>query len=201
MSLIVPRSLAALAALLIAGCGSVPGRARLGDQPPAPIGIRLPLDDIGATGTLTQRVVGSFRGQTRTLRFEVELTRNRLAIVALTPLGLPVFAVTYDGERSNVKTYAENVPLPLPDWILDDVLIANAPAAVLREALADKQYGLEEGAATRTVADAGGRTLVRIHYTEPGTVAWGRDLVLNDDVLHYELVVTTLTKTRQAREP
>lgn len=193
--------IAAAAACLSVGCASAPRGMRPPEPPPQSIGIRLPLQDFGATGTLSQRVVGSFRGQERTLRFEVELARDRLALVALTPLGLPLFSLTYDGERRTVKNYTKNIPLPLPDWILDDVLIANAPEAAVRDALARKQYRLEQGSATRRIADARGRTVIRIRYAERSGPAWGRDLVLDDDILHYRLKVTTLAKTWRVREP
>jgi hypothetical protein len=197
LRLISARLISLVAAFLAAGCASAPPKARL----PEPIGIRLPLHDFGATGTLTQRLTGSFRGKTRTLRFEVELTDDRLALVALTPLGLPVFALTYDGEKSTVKTYVKDVPVLLPDWILDDVLIANGPEAAVRAALESKHYELETGPDTRRIVDTQGRTIMRINYTGPGAAAWGRDLVLNDDNLHYRLVVTTLAETSQRREP
>jgi hypothetical protein len=192
--MIVPRWLLAIAAFLLSACAAAPPGA--GHRPlPQPIGIRLPLRDLGPPRTLTQRVVGSFGGQERTLRFELELTADRLALVALTPLGVPVFALTYDGVRSTAKMYAKDVPLPSPDWILDDVLIANAPEAELRAALMDKNYRLLQGSGARQVVDAGGRTVMRVRYAEPGAGPWGSDVVLNDDVLRYRLEVTTLADT------
>jgi hypothetical protein len=198
------RWLVAIAVLLISACAASPPEARHRPPPdarhrpaPDPIGVRLPLADLGAPRTLTQRVVGSFGGQERTLRFELELTPDRLALVALTPLGVPVFALTYDGAASTVKTYAKDIPLPAADWILDDVLIANAPEAALRAALMDKNYLLRQRAGTREVVDADGRTVMRIRYAAPGAGPWGSDLVLDDDVLRYRLDITTLADTRE----
>jgi hypothetical protein len=193
--MIASRWLVAVAALLISACAALP-RGTEDRQPPQPIGIRVPLSDLGPSGTLTQRVVGSFGGTSRTMRFELELTPDRLALVALTPLGVPVFALTYDGVNSSVKTYAKDVPLPSPDWILDNVLIANAPAAEVRAALAAKNYRLRQGPGTRQIVDADGRTVMRIRYADPGAGPWGSDLVLDDEVLHYRLAVTTLADTR-----
>lgn len=193
--MIAPRWLVAIATLLISACAAIPPGTE-DRQPPQPIGIRLPLGDLGPPRTLTQRVIGSFGGKSRTLRFELELTPERLALVALTPLGIPVFALTYDGVNSTVKTYAKDVPLPSPDWILDNVLIANAPEAEVRAALEDKNYRLLQGPGTRQIVDAGGRTVMRIRYADPGAGPWGSDLVLDDDVLHYRLAVTTLADTR-----
>jgi len=150
------------------------------------------------TGTLSQKVIGSFRGKKKTLRFEVELTQKKLAVVALTSLGLPVFSLTYDGTNSTIKTEMKGALLPPPAWILDDILIANAPKAALSNALDRAGYRLDSSPTRRQIIDAEGHTVMHIDYSAPARSSWGSDLKLVDEMLKYRLTVTTLKKTRQA---
>ena len=191
----------AMAVAILTGCASAPhGRPPNGAMP-KPIDVHMPLEGIGMAGTLTQQVVGEFDGKSQTLRFEVELTREHLAVVAMTALGIPVFAIAYDGTASSVTTYVKGVPIPPPAWILDDILISNAPEVPLRNTLTASGYRLKTGPEDRRVFDGKGRLIMHIHYTKPADTAWGRDLVLEDEMLHYRLTVTTLAKSLQGATP
>ncbi|WP_114395607.1 DUF3261 domain-containing protein [Oleisolibacter albus] len=135
----------------LAACSGVRG----GGQAPAaqePLLLDLAPADFGAPVVLDQLVTGTFQDQTRSLRFQVELSGTTLRMTGLSPLGLPLFTLTHDGHTVEVVVPGgKSLPVD-PRHVLADFQLAFWPDASLRAAFA--RQGLE---LVRT--ETGGRRL------------------------------------------
>ena len=117
-----------LTIVAITGCA----QDRQHDQPQGPLlEALLPPDSLGRSLSLSQIVEGRFENRVETMHIEVEATPERLVMVAMTPLGVPLFTLEQTANRINVTGLAAK-QLPFdPRYILSDFQIAYWPPATL----------------------------------------------------------------------
>lgn len=79
-------------------------------------------------------------GQTYTVRFDVELTRNALVMIAQTTLGVPLYESVFDSGVLEVRRHMdEQFPV---EPVIADFLLANWPVEALIPALSRVGYTL-----------------------------------------------------------
>jgi hypothetical protein len=153
--------------LAIAGCAQLPPPApRTGpllEPPLAPA-------TLGQELTLSEVVTGDYGDHSYSMRVELEITPERLVVVGLSHLGVPLFTLEQTAADLRVQSNGRG-SLPLdPAWMLSDLQLVHWPAGVLADALAARGLRLEDqpGDHRRRVVDRGGRALVEIVYPAPG---------------------------------
>lgn len=189
--------LAAICLGMLAGCSfstarqgtetSAPDAPKFGPMAPNPFG-----DEI----TLSQTITGIFGKEEHSLRFEVELRPDRLVMLALTHVGVPVFSIEYDGKEARIQRLVPGVDQIDPYWILNDFLLVYWPQAELSKALMSAGYSLQVGEKKRFMIDAEGHTAVSVSYLTPPTL--GGDVDLDNRQFHYSLKVRTHMISRGA---
>jgi hypothetical protein len=156
-------------AFALAGCAGASAPAD-SDQPVIyPV---LSPDSLGRSLVLSQIVTGEYGEERHTLRVEIEVTRDRLVVVGLTPLGVPLFSFEQKAGSPTIDMteVPDQVPFD-PRHMLSDLQLAYWPTVALTAALARKGLKLEDGREDgfRRVVDRDGRLLVDILYVDPGT--------------------------------
>lgn len=119
--------------------------------------------------SLSQLVVGKFQDQEQTLRVEIDLTPQRLVMVALTSMGVPVFTLEQHASSLDVQALGQDAMPFDPRHILSDFQIAFWPAAVLTARFETLGLSLREtpDKKARTIFGQQGQTLVEIAYDDP----------------------------------
>jgi Protein of unknown function (DUF3261) len=151
----------------IASCAQLPPPAeRTGPllEPP------LPPATLGQELALSEVVTGDYGDHSYSMRVELEITPERLVVVGLSHLGVPLFTLEQTAADLRVQSNARG-PLPFdPARMLSDLQLVHWPAGVLAAALDARRLRLEDrpGDCLRRVVDQGGRPLVEIVYPAPG---------------------------------
>ena len=125
---------------------------------------------LGKNLTLSQLVVGEFQDQKHSFHVEVEVMPSRMAVVGLTPVGVPLFTLELEGGEIFVETLgAEQFPFD-PRHMLSDIQIAHWPEAALREKFQAHGLILRAAAAQnmREVLSEDGTLLVAVTYAGAG---------------------------------
>lgn len=158
-------SILTVCAVALSGCAvdlSEPpgGRALLSAiLPPSSLGRSL------ATSDLMDLDVGD---KVQTFQIELELTPARLALVALTTYGVPIFTLVQEAGEIDVQTYGpEAFPID-PRYVLSDFQIARWPQAALRDGLEGQGLVLREEDGKRSVFTGLGDMLVEIALPKAG---------------------------------
>lgn len=125
---------------------------------------------LGRSLSLSQLVTGTFNGRTQRMRFEVDVTPDRLAVVALSPLGLTLFTLLQEGDNSVIVTQGPQKTGFDPRHILFDLHLTYWPRDALEAALvrhsmivADSKEGT-----SRSVRHSDGRPIAEITYGAKG---------------------------------
>ncbi len=153
--------------LAIAACAQLPPppeRAGPLLEPP------LPPASLGRDLAQSEVVTGEFGDRSYSMRVELEITPERLVVVGLSHLGVPLFTLEQTAADLRVQSSAPG-PLPLdPAWMLSDLQLVHWPAGVLADALAARGLRLDDrpGDRRRRAVDPDGRPLVEIVYPMPG---------------------------------
>jgi hypothetical protein len=113
---------------------------------------------------LTQVVNGQAEDKSYSARFEVEFDHDRLALVALSHAGAPLFQMQLSDGSLQLRTQLAAGSGLRPAWVLSDIGLAYWPPDILAGVLRRKGLKLVEGADTRIVNDADGQTVVVIRY-------------------------------------
>lgn len=165
----------------------VPEVLKFGPMAPNPFGNNV---------TLSQTITGTFGEKERSLRFEVELRSDRLVMLALTHIGVPVFSIEYDGKDAQIQHFVSAADQIDPYWILNDFLLVYWPEIELSKALVSTGYKLEVGQKERAMLDGSGHIAVMVTYLTPHML--GSDVNLDNYQLHYSLKVRTHKISQEA---
>ena len=147
---------------------------------------------LGKNLTLSQMVVGEFEDQKHSFHVEVEVMPARMAVVGLTPVGLPLFTLEQAEDEIFVETLGvEQFPFD-PRHMLFNIQIAHWPEAALREKY--EEHGLVLRAPAnqkmREVLDGAGTLLVIVTYT--GADKTGQDVLIEHFEPPYRLYINAL---------
>ena len=148
--------------LVIAGC------ARL--APPTSDHTRplldplLPPASLGRQLARSELVTGDDGDRTYSMRVELEVTPERLVVVGLSRLGMPLFTIEHTSAGIGVQSSVGGEPPFDPAHLLSDLQLVHWPRGVLEEALAARGLRLLErpGEGVRRVLDRDGQMLVEI---------------------------------------
>lgn len=150
--------------VLVDACADIPWQ----EVPPDGNFLTLPPASLGHDLSLSQLVTGEYDGTTYKARYEIDITRQRLAVVGLSPLGVTLFTIVQ--ENGDVKTQTFGIPAKVdPRYVLSDIYIAYWTPATLRPALKKMGRRIEvtEDGAVRRVRNAGDELLVEVRYNNP----------------------------------
>jgi hypothetical protein len=178
-------------AIVLASCAQP--APRRGEGEPI-LNTPLPLGSLGHDLSLSQVVTSEDNGESRSLRVEVEVSAQRLVMVGLTHMGVPLFTLALDSQGLSTTTLnAEVLPFD-PRHILSDFQLAHWPREILARDLARRGYQLrgDGKGATRSVHGAKGELLATVEYPQPGDSE--ADLVIQHYDLPYRLLIHTIER-------
>jgi hypothetical protein len=153
--------------LAIAGCAQLPA-------PPGRTGPlldpALPPASLGRELARSAVVTGEYRDRTYSMRVEVEVTPERLVVVGMSHMGVPLFTLEQTSAGVRVQSNARGGPPLDPAHLLSDLQLVHWPAHALEDALASRGLRLldrpSEG--VRRVVDRDGGLLVEIVHLRSG---------------------------------
>ncbi len=162
------------------------------DGRPLPRFLSLSPESLGRSLSLSKIVTGEYGGKTYRMRYEVEITPARLAIVGLSPLGVTLFTLIQEqGGSMTVTQPGKNAPFD-PRHILFDLYLTYWPREILQAALSSLSLRLDQNAAgsVRRVLDANGEPVAEIAYP-PQKFQKGGIVIRHFDI-PYRLRIVTL---------
>ncbi|MBT5050592.1 MAG: DUF3261 domain-containing protein [Rhodospirillaceae bacterium] len=135
-------------------------------NPQGPQGLSLTPKSFGGTLSLSQLVTGDFDGRTYRMRFEIDITPDRLAVVALSPLGVTLFTLVQEQDKPALVTRGQQPIAFDPSHILFDLHLTYWPRKALHAALSQLSLTLFESddGSVRRVQDPNGKTVTEITY-------------------------------------
>jgi hypothetical protein len=119
---------------------------------------------LGRDLSLSQIVIGDHEGQSYKMRFEVEITPARLAVVGISPLGITLFTLVHErGGQPAVTQLKGKFPFD-PRHILFDLYLTYWPTKVFHTALTAHSLHLDEDEAglVRRVSRPNGDVIAEI---------------------------------------
>ncbi|RRJ82774.1 DUF3261 domain-containing protein [Aestuariirhabdus litorea] len=199
MSAALNRGIGLLLLLLVSGCASTP-------PPPSPpsaslsrgVEVRLPgLDPALPTARLTQLLEIRADGDEHSLLVALELSPQRLSLVLLSPLGVPLLNLSYDGHRLSSE-HSSLIDLPFAaENLLLDLMLCYWSAPQLQPVLAEAGLRLQQSPRERAIYQ-GDQLLIRIEGEAPHH--WAGNLHFSHQQRHYQLFITTLQLNLSAPE-
>ncbi|NKB58324.1 MAG: DUF3261 domain-containing protein [Alphaproteobacteria bacterium] len=146
---------------------------------------------LGRSLSLSQLVVGEYKDQSYKMRYEVDITPERLAMVGLSPLGITLFSLVQERDEISVETFFKQEPKFDPRYTLFDLYLTYWPPEVLRTALASRQMRFEESAdgLTRHVRGPKGDILAEVVF--PPKDAARSEIVIQHFDFPYRLRIVT----------
>ena len=152
----------------------------------------LPPYQFGSALSLTQTVSGQYADRQDRMVVEIEIERNALRMIGLTPMGIKIFSLSYDNgevEQSVGKMVPDGVN---PSYILSDFQLTYWPITDVRNALAQQKYSVSDTGDRRIVLGPSGEILVEIIYLQP-LKRWS-----DVELIHHEAGYTMSVKTNRA---
>lgn len=148
-------------------------------------------DSLGHSLSLSQLVTGEYGDQTYQLRYEVEITPSRLAIVGLSPLGITLFTLVHENDELTVETHTGDGAAFDPRYTLFDLYLTHWPLEALQSALAPLSMKIMENAdgSIRRILGSDGNSIAQINY--PPATEGGEIIILHFD-FPYRLRIVTL---------
>lgn len=149
-------------------------------------------NSLGRSLSLSQLVTGEYDNQTYKMRYEVEITPKRLAIVGLSPLGLTLFSLIQDRGQTTIKTFTNKRAVFDPRYTLFDLYLTHWPAEALQAALAPLRMRIDESSdgSIRRVRAASGDLIAEIVY--PAKYAKKGEIVIQHFDIPYRLRIVPL---------
>ncbi len=160
--------------------------------------LSLPPESLGHSLSLSQLVTGEYGGEIYKMRYELDITPDRLAIVGLSPLGVTLFTIVHEKGELAVETLGRGEVKFDPRYTLFDVYLTYWPTAALRAALSPMRMRLDEAAdgSFRRVRGLDGEMIAEITY--PSKHLKTGEIVIQHFNFPYQLRVETL-EARDAR--
>ena len=155
----------------------------------------LPPESLGYRLSISQVVASQFDGETRSLRVEVEVSPERLVMVGVSHIGVPLFSLELDAEGLRATSLSADV-LPFdPRYILSDFQLAHWPFELVSRDLARQGYQMDHGpqASGRYVYDAKRRLVASVEGLRNGKD--GDYMVIVHHDLPYKLLIHTLDRS------
>lgn len=176
-----------LSAVLLGGCAGLqtsPPPAADNDAVPP-----LPAATLGQTRNALQIVRAAFGQQEATMQSAVDVTPERMQVVALSAMGLRLFSVTVENGRTTVER-APGIPEQVrPEQILRDIQFCYWPLAALQAGYQGTPWEVSEPFAGTRRLKRDGRLIAEVHYSKPGTDPWQSRLWLANFEFGYSLSV------------
>ena len=131
------------------------------------VGQSSPPESLGRSLSLSQLASGQYGGEIYKIRYELDVTPERLAIVGLSPIGVTLFTIVHEKGELVVEMLAGNEVKFDPRYTLFDVYLTYWPTEVLRAALSRIRMRLEEAAdgSFRRVRESNGEIIAEITYS------------------------------------
>lgn len=152
----------------------------------------LPPASLGHPLSLSQAVTGELAGEGRALRFELEVTDERLVLAGLAHAGLPVFTLVQSTKDVDIEMKGPGAEEFDPVYLLSDIKFCYWPLERLNLALGPQRLRMEEktknGTRLRLLKDETRETLLRIIYPPHE----GGEILLRRFDLPYRLRIRTL---------
>ena len=182
--------------LLATGCAGTERPDVTAKEPPR--FLSLSPESLGRSLSLSQLATGQYGKKTYKMRYELDITPERLAIVGLSPIGVTLFTIVHEKGDLVVETLAGNEVKFDPRYTLFDVYLTYWPTKALRAALSRIGMRLDEAAdgSFRRVREADGEIVAEITY--PSKHLKRGEIVIQHFNFPYQLRVETL-ETRDAR--
>ena len=175
------------AVMLLGGCamqGAGPSTRPAAAQPPP-----LPADSLGQSRGAQQVVRAAFGTQEATMTCVVDITAQRMNVIALNAVGMRLFSVSVAEGKLEVER-APGVPDQVqPEQILRDIQLAYWPLAVLQDAWRNSSWDVSEPFAGTRRLKRDGRLIAEVHYAQPGKDPWRGRLWLSNFEFGYALAV------------
>jgi hypothetical protein len=155
----------------------------------------LPPESLGYRLSMSQVVASKYKGETHSLRVEVEVSPDRLVMVGVSHIGVPLFQLELDHLGLRTKTLSgESLPFE-PSYILSDFQLAYWPFDRVQQELAQQGYILVRGlkATSRYIYDSKQQLLASVEILSDGSRAGY--MVIEHHDLPYQLLIQTLDRT------
>jgi hypothetical protein len=178
-------------ALVLAACAHPTAKPPAGPL----LGEPLPPSSLGYSLILSQVVASQYKGTTHSLRVEVEVSPERLVMVGVSHLGVPLFSLELDGNGLRTTAVsAETLPFD-PRYILSDFQLAHWPFELVSRDLERQGYQLVRGlqASGRYVYDAERELVASVEDLRDGKQAGY--MVIEHYDLPYKLLIHTLDRS------
>lgn len=154
----------AILVIVLSGCAG--WQAEAPDRRQSERFLTLEPASLGRSLSLSQLVIGEYQNRTYRMRYEVEITPGRLAIVGVSSLGVTLFTIVQEGGDTAIEIPAgDSFPFD-PRYILFDVYLTYWSGKVLKAPLASLDMRLDEDAqgAVRRLSSAAGDLIAEITY-------------------------------------
>ena len=147
---------------------------------------------LGYSLSLSQLVTGEHDGREYKMRYELDITPSRLAIVALSPLGVTLFTIVQEKGELSVERLAKGQVGFDPRYTLFDLYLTYWPRKILQPALARIRMRLDEATdgTVRRVRGLDGNLIAEIKYP-PKHQKTGKIIIQHFD-FPYRLQIETL---------
>lgn len=183
----------ALIALMLSACASAP----MQQADPSQLLPVLPADSLGQSRSAQQIVRAAFADNEATMQCVVEVTPQRMSVVALNAMGLRLFSVVVEDGQTTVER-SPGVPEQVqPERILSDIQFAFWPLAKLQQAYRGTAWQVSEPFAATRRLKRDGRLIAEVHYAQPGKNPWSGRLWLSNYQFGYSLAVTSQSPERE----
>lgn len=150
---------------------------------------------LGHDLALSQIVTGELLGEGNSVRFELVVESDQLVLVALTPTGVPLFAIKQIGPDIDVDNILPEASSLSPEFLIADIKFAHWPLETLNLALGPFRSRVSEGevagARHRVLRDEMGQVIVEITY--PSLAASGDEIVLRRYDVPYRLRIRSVS--------
>jgi hypothetical protein len=182
-----------LLALLLAACTAVPTHP-VSTAAALPV---LPAASLGQSRSAQQIVRAAFADNEATMQCVVEITPQRMSVVALNAMGLRLFSVAVENGQTTVERMP-GVPEQIqPERILSDIQLAFWPLEKLQQSYRGTPWQVSEPFAGTRRLKREGRLIAEVHYAQPGKSPWSERLWLSNYEFGYSLAVTTKAQGRE----
>ncbi len=175
--------------LLATACAGTPPREA--DVKEAPVFLSMPPQSLGRSMALSQLVTGEYDDQIHKMRYEVEVTPARLAVVGLSPLGVTLFTLVQEQGELTIETWAKEKAAFDPRYTLFDLYLTYWPREALQTALSSLRMRLDEDSdgSVRRVRGLDGALIATVAYP-PDNLKKGEIVIQHFDVPYRLRIVT-----------